>query len=339
MIRRKAKRPAKKLLEDKAPKVIENPKKSLILRGRKLNKTLHDLLKDINSLRQPNSINFLQQSHDLVPFDEVQPTELLIKRQDTSLFVIGSNTKKRPNNLIMGRCFNYQILDMIEFGLTDINLMAKKSSVLNALGSKPCILFKGDEFLNNEDFKMLRNLFLDFFNLEKAEEINLLGLDHVVCLTAIDAKHLHFSHYKINLQKSGQKAPKVELVDIGPSFRMEIRRIRWGADDLRKQAMKVPVALQKGKNKLKNVYRDELNNVRARIHVEQEDISSIRTQRPKALQKKVGEDTEKKVEQLKLFLHGKRKFKQQQAADSNGSANNSTAAVNSEPTKKKVKQQ
>jgi len=36
----------------------------------------------------------------------------------SSLFVIGSHTKKRPNNLIFGRMFNHQLLDMFELGVT-----------------------------------------------------------------------------------------------------------------------------------------------------------------------------------------------------------------------------
>jgi len=34
-----------------------------------------------------------------------------------SLFVLGSHTKKRPNNIVVGRTFNHQILDMIELGV------------------------------------------------------------------------------------------------------------------------------------------------------------------------------------------------------------------------------
>jgi len=42
----------------------------------------------------------------------------------SSLFVLGSHSKKRPNNLVLGRTFNHQILDMVELGVENYLPMA-----------------------------------------------------------------------------------------------------------------------------------------------------------------------------------------------------------------------
>ena len=341
MIRKKAKRKATKLLEDRKPKVIENPKRSLILSGRKVNKDLKTLLQDLHRLRTPFSVNFTQETHDLLPFEEVQPIEKLVKSEDTSLFLIGSHQKKRPNNIIMGRCFDQQILDMVEFGVSELKQMESKASLLNNLGSKPCIVFKGDEFKNNPQFETIRSMFLDFFRIEDPSSINLLGLDHVISITAIDSNNLAFNHYKINFEKSGQKTPHVQLVDIGPSMKLSLRRTRWASDDLKKNAMKIPDVLRKSKDRLKNVFRDELGNVQAKIHVQQQDIKTIGTKNFRATRKGVAEETTKKLdmmERMDKFLYGKRKLSSSTPTSSNDSTTPTTETKTPQPPTKKIKQ-
>lgn len=33
------------------------------------------------------------------------------------MFLFGSNSKKRPNNLVFGRLYEYEVLDMVELGI------------------------------------------------------------------------------------------------------------------------------------------------------------------------------------------------------------------------------
>ena len=61
----------------------------------------------------------LSRKNDIRPFDAVDSLEFLSKKNDCSLFMVASHSKKRPNNVVMGRFFNYQILDMIELGVLD----------------------------------------------------------------------------------------------------------------------------------------------------------------------------------------------------------------------------
>lgn len=43
--------------------------------------------------------------------------EFLARKADAPLFALGSHSKKRPHNLVLGRMFDFQVLDMLEFGV------------------------------------------------------------------------------------------------------------------------------------------------------------------------------------------------------------------------------
>ena len=43
--------------------------------------------------------------------------------------MVGSHSKKRPQNLIMGRFFNYPLLEMVVFCVLDYNYMESFKSV------------------------------------------------------------------------------------------------------------------------------------------------------------------------------------------------------------------
>jgi len=45
--------------------------------------------------------------------------ENFCKKLEAGLFLFGNNTKKRPNNLILGNLFESTILNMVEFEVKD----------------------------------------------------------------------------------------------------------------------------------------------------------------------------------------------------------------------------
>jgi ribosome production factor 2 len=185
------------------------------------------------------------------------------------------------------------------------------ATIANRYGSKPCILFKGDAFVNDERMQMIHNLFLDLFRGEEVKHINLLGLDHVIVITALDTDAVQISHYAVEYKPTGEKTPAVELLEMGPFMDLKIRRTQFGADDLRKKAMATPDVLRKGRNFNKNISRDALGNLEARIHVEQQEIGEIAIKKMPALQKrnKDAVDQQERTEELgKKLLSQKRQF-------------------------------
>ncbi|KAJ2113283.1 rRNA-binding ribosome biosynthesis protein rpf2, partial [Coemansia sp. RSA 922] len=107
---------AKRFLVNRDPKIVENGKTALFVRGSTTSQVILDTLKDLYSLRKPDAINFTKKN-EIHPFDSETSIEFFARKNDSSLFAVGMHSKKRPHNLILGRTFNYSILDMIELGV------------------------------------------------------------------------------------------------------------------------------------------------------------------------------------------------------------------------------
>jgi len=60
--------------------------------------------------------------------------------------------------------FNYHILDMVELEITQMNSLQNFKNQKNAIGSKTCFIITGPEFDNDDTFKMIGNMFVDFFS-------------------------------------------------------------------------------------------------------------------------------------------------------------------------------
>lgn len=61
----------RKILEGKAPKLIENPKTAIFIKGKKSSSVVNQILKELHILRGPEEKSrlFLRKSHDIHPFE------------------------------------------------------------------------------------------------------------------------------------------------------------------------------------------------------------------------------------------------------------------------------
>lgn len=98
--------------------------------------------------------------------------------------------------------------------------------------------------------------------------------------------------YKILLKKSGLRTPRIELEEIGPAIDFSIRRAKIASKDLYKLAHKKPADLKVTKKK--NVTRDALGNVNARVHIDKQVVNKLQTRKVKALKKTPEERKEKR---------------------------------------------
>ena len=193
-------------------------------------------------------------------------------KNESPLFVFSSHTKKRPNNLIMGRTFDGHVLDMFEFGVENVKLLHEFKNQKVTPGVKPLIVFSGEAFENEFEYMKLKNYFLDFFVGPKADGVRLSGLESVIQIVAADNK-IHFRHFRILLKKSGTRIPRVELDEIGPRFDLTLRRFKLASHDLYKHSMRQPQALRA--KKVKNVNVSVLGTTFGRIHMERQDYGKL----------------------------------------------------------------
>ena len=110
------KRRVQRILKGREPQLIEFNKRSLFIKSMNANQEITNVMKDLHKLKQPDSV-MLSRKNDIVPFDDENSLEFLMKKNDSSLFCFGSHNKKRPNNLIFGRSFDDHILDIFEVGV------------------------------------------------------------------------------------------------------------------------------------------------------------------------------------------------------------------------------
>lgn len=282
-IRQAKTRRGKKALESREPKRFEDEKEICLIRGSNCNHQIVKLMKDIYVLKKPNSHFLGHKNNNFHPFEDQSNIEFLCKKNDSGLFMFGSHSKKRPNNLVVGRTFNHQVLDMVEFGVEELKLMEQFKTSKITMGIKPLILFAGQAFNEQDDYRRIQNLFIDLFSANTQTKLNLSNVEHVIQLTAIDEKIL-FRSYKIVYKKSGCATPRVELEEIGPHFDLRVRRSRFASKDLFKKACYQQFSRKP--NKVKNMEKTSLGDTLGRIHMERQDYSKLSIRRLKGLDPK-----------------------------------------------------
>jgi len=292
VVKPKSKR-AKRALEKREPKAIENTKQTILVRGAKCSQLVQDVLKDLHALKKPNAINY-NQKNDIRPFEDTGKLEFYGRKLDASLFAFGNTNKKRPNNLTFGRLYDQQLLDMIELGVDEFVAMKEYRNAKVNVGSKPCLLFAGEPFADTTNIEMqrLKSLFIDFFRGPEVTNVRLAGIEHVLQFTAVENK-VFLRSYKIFLKKSGGRIPKCELEEIGPSLDFSLRRTHLASEDLFKTACKQVKNVRTTK-KVKNISQDAFGTKMGRVHVPPQEIHKIQTRKVKALK----ESKEEKVEKI-----------------------------------------
>lgn len=74
--------------------------------------------------------------------------------------------------------------------------------------------------------------------MQVVENLNLAGVDRAYTCTAVSSNRVLFTHCALRLKKSGTIVPRMELVEVGPSMDLVVRRHRLPNEILVKEAMK-----------------------------------------------------------------------------------------------------
>ncbi|XP_065857732.1 ribosome production factor 2 homolog [Euphorbia lathyris] len=265
-------------LEKRAPKLIETGKKTLILQGTKTSNVLNAVLTDLYHLKKESAIKYTRKNDNIRPFESGGETslEFFSQKTDCSIFVFGSTSKKRPDNLVIGRTYDHHIYDLVEVGVENFKSMssfAYDKKLAPHVGSKPFIAFVGEGFESVDELKHLKEVLLELFRGEVVDNMNLAGLDRAYVCTAVSSKKVFLTHCAIRLKKSGTVVPRIELVEVGPSMDLVVRRHRLPNESLRKEAMKT--SIDKPKKKVKNVSADAIEGTVGKIYIPDQKIGEI----------------------------------------------------------------
>lgn len=283
----------KKILLSREPQIKEDAKNTLFLEGRKCSGDIKQALKDLYQLKKP-LCKKLSRNNDINPFEDTSSLQFLIDRNDSTLFMFGSTSKKRPDNLVIGRLFDHELLDMVELGIKAYKSLSDFQNEKIGTCVKPCLIFNGPKWNQTEEMRRLKSLFIDAFHRETVNAIRLQGIEHVLSFTLTEDNQILLRSYKILLKKSGLKTPRIELNEIGPSIDFSVRRTKIASEDLYKLSRKQPRQLKVIRKK--NISRDQLGNTHGRIHVGKQNIGKVQTRKVRALKKTPDEKKFKRQE-------------------------------------------
>lgn len=281
----------KKILLSREPQILEAAKNTLLLEGRRCSGYVKQALKDLQQLKKPLS-KTLSRNNDITPFEDTSSLQFLVDKNDCTLFAFGSSSKKRPDNLVLGRTFDGELLDMVELGIKQYKALGDFHNEKIGTCVKPCLVFNGPRWSQSEEMRRLKSLFVDLFHRETVNAIRLQGVEHVLGFTLTEDNQILMRSHKILLKKSGVRTPRIELSEIGPSIDFSLRRTKIASDDLYKLARRQPKQLRPTVKK--NISRDQLGNTHGRVHVGRQKIGQIQTRKVRALRKSADEKKTKR---------------------------------------------
>lgn len=264
---------------------------------------VQDALTDLHALRQPLAKKFTKKNA-VRPFEDPSSLEFFSEKNDASLLVFGSSSKKRPHAVTLVRTFGHKVLDMLELHLdpeTHRRIDQFKGRKF-AVGLRPMVVFAGTAFdspVANE-YTMAKSFFLDFFRGESSDKIDVEGLQYMVCVSAEepvgedDKPAIHVRVYLISTKRSGQKLPRVEVEEMGPRLDFRVGRTREPEEAVWKEALKR--ARTNEERTKKNVSTDAMGDKLGRIHLGRQDLSDLQTRKMKGLKRSRDVQDENDVE-------------------------------------------
>jgi ribosome production factor 2 len=284
---------SKRALDKKAPKPTENPKTALFLRGTTCSQIVQDALTDLYQLRIPLAKKFTKKN-PIHPFEDAASLEFFSEKNDASILVFGSSSKKRPHAITLVRTFAYKVLDMLELYL-DPESFRRLNQFKNkkcAVGLKPMLLFAGTPFENpvSDEYTMVKSFFTDFFKGEPADKVDVEGLQYIVSVSARDSVNgeeskpsVHLRIYLIRTKRSGQKLPRVEVEEMGPRMDFRVGRVKEADEETMKEALRRAKTSQERPKK--NISTDIVGDKIGRIHLGKQDLKELQTRKMKGLKR------------------------------------------------------
>lgn len=254
------------------PQLDEDEKNVAYIRGFTASDLITRVMRDIYMLKKPIGVP-LNKKNVIQPFEDATPIEFICTKNDCSLFTFTSHSKKRPNNLVMGRLFDGHVLDMIEFGVEMYKAIEDLPARIS-LGVKPILIFSGEPFETDFDLIRIKNLLNDFFLGPRPTSIRIKGIEHVILFVAHGGK-IFMRPYLIEQKKvAGSDKLAATCHEMGPQLDLVVRRTKIADHEHYTQACKQKPKVSKAA-KNKNISKDELGTTHGRIHIGRQDFDRM----------------------------------------------------------------
>lgn len=91
----------------------------LVLYGNQVSQVMKDVLTDLHTVKKTESVKFTRRNENVRPFEPGGDSslEFYCHKSECGLFALGTHSKKRPHNLILGRVYDGHVYDAIELGV------------------------------------------------------------------------------------------------------------------------------------------------------------------------------------------------------------------------------
>ncbi|GAA6026795.1 hypothetical protein JCM8097_005867 [Rhodosporidiobolus ruineniae] len=180
---------SKRAADARAPQLVEKEAKTaVIVRTAGISEKVKTALSEINQLKKPHSITFSKSNNTVRPFEDVASLNFWSAKNDSSLFLVGTHTKKRPHGLVWVRCFAGEVMEMLEVGIEEVMAMSLFKSLKSTVGGIPLFHFSAVEphvslWDSHPTFSQFKSILLDFFRGNEMDGVALKGLERVISVT------------------------------------------------------------------------------------------------------------------------------------------------------------
>ncbi|KAK4892511.1 rRNA-binding ribosome biosynthesis protein rpf2 [Elasticomyces elasticus] len=284
----------KRILDNKGPQTNENSRTTLFLKYTTTSDILQLCMTDLFALKRPLAQKF-NKKNPVRPFEDPASLEFFSDKNDASLMVYGSHSKKRPHALTLARFFGGKVLDMIELMIEPetMRTLAQFKNGKAAVGLKPLVSFSGSAFddPSNAVYGLAKSILLEMFRGPDVKEVDVEGLQYMICFSVDEAESadakpmIHLRTYLLRTKKAaGSTLPKVELEEMGPRIDFRVGRHKDADSDMMKEAMRKPKGLPTERPK-KNIDTDIIGDKVGRIHLGKQDLGALQTRKMKGLKR------------------------------------------------------
>ena len=288
-------------LESLKPKLIEDPKQCLFINTENSTEIMRMVLHELYLMRKEFSKKLTRKEKIFNIVQNKENVEFLCTKNNTVFFSLSSHNKKHPMDLTIGCLYDHQLLDSFEFEVTNFIPMSyfKESTTINS-DLKPIIIFQGELFESDFNYDRLKKFLIDYFQLYDKENIVISEMRRIIVVSIEnDEKVVKIRNYQINGDLSNKNSlPKIQLVEIGPSFDLKERKFSLADEVLYKKALKQPKGVKEIKEK--NIEKNKiLGEKRGRIHMQKQNLKAVSLKKYKKIMNKDRFDKKKKEAKAK----------------------------------------